>query len=407
MSKLLYDKAKKKQNEKDFVDETLRGFEQLVYLPNFDLSFLTFWLGDECTKGKDKICDRNTNYFIKVAKTYPANFFPFYRLDDTNRDSYITSEMQNGQFTFIITLNRDTPGAFDLFYSDYFIGDPSKVYLSKVEAKNESDLLDIFNQILKNKKIFFRVVGQPSDPYKYGLVSVLGKGVFGINYLAKNMNVQPGESEYYAVKFLLVDPNHPNDALKEWEKEKQCLIDVLEICKQGGVLCYHDSFVFNEPDGTQSFVIITPFLEGYTTLNDILTKIVLSEKDAKNIYSQVVNIKNNLTDLCISHSDMHTGNIMYNPTTKDVKLIDFGRCQTPEEEVDEWYGDIRRKGRTEQQKKEDWRKYSDEARLKQLRSALYLNVKQSSPLYSGEEDILFKDLVKQSIPGCKRVKKNI
>ena len=67
MSKLLYDKAKKKQNEKDFVDETLRGFEQLVYLPNFDLSFLTFWLGDECTKGKDKICDRNTNYFIICA----------------------------------------------------------------------------------------------------------------------------------------------------------------------------------------------------------------------------------------------------------------------------------------------------------------------------------------------------
>jgi hypothetical protein len=65
------------------------------------------------------------------------------------------------------------------------------------------------------------------------------------------------------------------------------------------------------------------------------------------------------------------------------------------------------KGRTEQQKKEDWGKYSDEARLKQLRSALYLNVKQSSPLYYGEEDILFKDLVKQSIPGCKRVKKNI
>jgi hypothetical protein len=86
MSKVLFTNAQKKEQERNFVDDTLRGFEQLVYLPNFDLSFLTFWLGDECVKGKDQICDRNTNYFIKLAKTYPANFFPFYRLDDPNRE---------------------------------------------------------------------------------------------------------------------------------------------------------------------------------------------------------------------------------------------------------------------------------------------------------------------------------
>lgn len=407
MSKVIYNKAKKSQNERDFVDATLRGYENLVYLPNFDLSFLNFWLGDECYIGKGDICDKYANYFIKVAKTYPTNFFPFYRLDQDTRDSSILTELQNVLFTYMITLNPHTPGAFDIFYSDYFLGNPSNVYHQKIEAKDENDLMNQFNQILKDKSLYFRRVGPPSNPDKYGLIYVLGKGAFGINYLARNLNIQSNENEYYAVKFIFVDPNDPNVALMDWEKERQCLADVLDLCKQGGVLCYQDSFTIQEQNGTQSFVIITPFLDGYKTLEEYMNKNQLTVQEAKNIYARIVEIKNNLTDLCISHSDMHRGNIMYNPQTKDVKLIDFGRCQTPEEEVDEWYGNTRRPNRTQQEKNKQWNDYSDEARLNQLRLALYIHLFKSKPTYVGDEDKLFNTVVKQSLPGCKRIKKNI
>lgn len=404
MSKTILNKSLKLQKEKDFVDDTLRGFENLVRIPNFDLSFLTFWLGDECTKGKSKECDKNARLFIKLSKSYPYNFSPFYKLNLADKDSIIPFEIQNSQYIFIITLNQDTPGAFDVYYSDYYLGNPNNVYYLKVEAKDENDLIEQINQITKDKQIYFRYIGPNTNPTKYGLMSVLGKGVFGINYLAKNLKKEINKKDFYAVKFIFVDPTNPNDALILWEKERQCLMDVLELCKKGNVLCYKDSFVLTEQDGSQTFVIITDYLEGYKTLEEYLLTNKLTLAEAKDIYTKVIETKNELTDICISHSDLHTGNIMYNPVTKDVKFIDFGRCQTPEEEKEEWYGDSVRPNRDTKQKKIDWGKYSDEARLNQLRFALYNNVYGGYPKYEGDEKMVFNNLVRDSKPGCKRNK---
>jgi serine/threonine protein kinase len=406
MSKVILKKTKNSQSVKNYLNSILNGLQPLVSDPNFDITFLTFWLGDQCYIGEGgNICDKNANYFIKVAKTYPSNFFPFYRLEDDNRDTYIFDDLKNVLFVYIITLNRDTPGAFDVFYSDYFLGDLSKVYYKKIEAQNENELVNQLNKILKDKYIYMKRIGPPSNPDKYGMIYVLGKGAYGVNYMAKNLDMQPNENEYYAVKFLN-DPRNPKQALEEWEKEKQCLIDVLDLCKKGGVLCYKDSFVFKDSNGKEYFVIITPFLEGYLTLNDYMDKNQLTKEEALDIYAKIVEIKNDLTDLCISHSDMHLGNIMYNPLTHDIKLIDFGRCQTPDEEIDEWFGDNRIPNRTKDEKNEQWNKYSDLARLKQIRLAFYYHLFKAYPTYVGEEDRLFKDFVKPIIPGCKRIKKS-
>ena len=253
----------------------------------------------------------------------------------------------------------------------------------------------------KSPEKYIRKIGPPSDLEKYGLIKELGKGKYGATYSARNLNKKQDEKDYYAVK-VLVQSRDDND----WLKETKCLINVLEICTDVGILCYKDSFVFANPKPNAKFdlefVIVSDLLEGYQNLNSFLADpqtyepYGLTEDEAFDIYQQVVDIKNALTELCINHSDLHLENIMINPKTLEIKVIDLGRCQTPQEEIKEWGVGS-----------DKWNLYSDEARFVQLRRALYNASHDSDHLHlqwpGGEPDDFFSQIkIDPSIPGCSR-----
>jgi hypothetical protein len=253
----------------------------------------------------------------------------------------------------------------------------------------------------KSPEKYIRKVGPPGDLEKYGIIQELGKGRYGATYKARNLNKKQDEKDYYAVK-ILKDTGTGQD----WMKETVCLINVLEICSDVGILCYKDSFIVGKinKNGAKEmeFVIVNELLEGYQSLNSYLVtpdeeSIKISEEKALDIYQQVVDIKNALTELCINHSDLHTENIMINPKTGEIKVIDLGRCQTPEEEIKEW-GNIG---------SDKWNLYSDEARFQQLRKILYNSVRGSDYYYldwpNKEHDTFFSHIkIDPTIKGCSR-----
>jgi tRNA A-37 threonylcarbamoyl transferase component Bud32 len=237
---------------------------------------------------------------------------------------------------------------------------------------------------------------------KYELVKELGSGVYGTTYKALNTNRAKGEDKFYAVKLIKLDAD-PKRAIKSWEREVRCLQEVYDICNEVGILCYKESFVEGD-----NYVIVTSLLDRYVTLHDYLfgskTKskrnYSLTLEMVEQIYSDVIDVKNALTQLCINHSDLHTSNIMIQPITRDLKVIDFGLCKTPEQEEKMYANDPDKRNI-----------YTDLARLKRLREYLYLalnNMKkdeldQNDPnLLDFTEKLNNKYPIEQYKKGCKR-----
>ncbi|KAK8839855.1 hypothetical protein M9Y10_031567 [Tritrichomonas musculus] len=94
------------------------------------------------------------------------------------------------------------------------------------------------------------------------------------------------------------------------------------------------------------YFIIMEYLEGYVTLLDwvndlgqsymyqsyttqsisheMTNDLINREKDIANIFAQIASCVSYLQNMCIFHRDLKLENIMINPETKNVKLIDFG-----------------------------------------------------------------------------------
>jgi hypothetical protein len=286
------------------------------------------------------------------------------------------------------------------------------------EGKKEVTLEKERSVFIPRGESYKRIIGPPENKKKYGLIKTIGSGKYGENFLARNLDKQKGEAEYYAIKILKEHPSSKTD----WLKEVECLIDVYQICNSVGILCYHESFIFND-GGKKSYVIVTEYLEGYIVIADYLyeeksnkplmfqriksqypdlndrqinNKVI---KEVENIYSQIIDVKNKLTSLCIHHSDLHMENIMYNPKTGKIKVIDLGRCQTPEEELKE------SKGKTS----DFYWKYSDEARLDYLRLIMYNNILNSRSVMKKHNRERLKKLnifsrysVDDPVPNCVR-----
>ena len=79
------------------------------------------------------------------------------------------------------------------------------------------------------------------------------------------------------------------------------------------------------------YILMTDYHEGYTDLFDYnaMTQ-KLSGEDIKAIIVQIVAIARALLDAGVDHRDIKDENILYHPTTKDIKLIDFGSASRVE-----------------------------------------------------------------------------
>jgi hypothetical protein len=185
-------------------------------------------------------------------------------------------------------------------------------------------------------------IGPEEDKNRYHVIKKIGEGKYGKIYKTQRGR----DGKLFAVKVILDENNLDEENI--WLKETNCLMDVLHLCHQYGILCLEESFIQKDYLGKRQFVIVTPFLDGYVTFGEYLKDPYLQLKlnDSMNIYQKIVDVKNALTDLCISHADLHSENIMIHPLTKDVKVIDFGLCMTPQEAEEAYKNDYRYKDET-------------------------------------------------------------
>ena len=184
-------------------------------------------------------------------------------------------------------------------------------------------------------------IGPSDDPKKYKIIKKVGdESVYGNVYKSERVS----DGKLFAVKVM----KNVTDSERYWLNEVNCLVDVMKICSQVGILCFEEAFIHREKSNI-FYVIVTPFLEDYITINTFLKdKSSLSLEDAIEIYRKVVDVKNAMRETCgLSHSDLHTNNIMIDPKTMDIQVIDLGLCKTPEEEkkiygIDKSYRDENR-----------------------------------------------------------------
>jgi serine/threonine protein kinase len=171
-----------------------------------------------------------------------------------------------------------------------------------------------------------KYIGPPEDPKRYKIITRVGsESVYGQVYKSERVS----DGKLFAVKIMIEDEN----AEKYWLNEVNCLIDVMKICKDVDILCFEDAFIYKNKDGSE-YIIITPFLNDYITLNKFLkSNYSLSLEAGMKIYKSLVDVKNAMTESCgLSHADLHNDNVMIDPKTMDVKVIDLGLCKTPREE---------------------------------------------------------------------------
>lgn len=200
---------------------------------------------------------------------------------------------------------------------------------------------------------YSKIVGPPDEPKKYGLTIEPKDGYldygFGRselfrkynednyiigqkNYLAKNLNKKKGESDLYNVKIFELEHN--------WETEVKCLDEVYNACDQLGFLCLKESFISKDKKNNPIYIIVTSSYDEYVPLIPFLIyrksqlkgkrNYDLTLKDIEKIYSDIINIINILTKLCISHSRIFGKNFVIHPETLEIKLVNYGKCKSLE-----------------------------------------------------------------------------
>jgi thiamine kinase-like enzyme len=147
-------------------------------------------------------------------------------------------------------------------------------------------------------------------------VRALGKGVFGSAFLVKDVNG--------LLMVIKVMENKHN-----FEKEIQCLKKVKDLGLCGkDYLCYLGDFSMKIDRNTYYF-LLTEYEEGYVTLIDFF-ETIKDDTHLPEIKDQLTKktreLDSRLLSHRISHNDIHSGNILIDPKTLKIKLIDFGLC---------------------------------------------------------------------------------
>jgi serine/threonine protein kinase len=156
----------------------------------------------------------------------------------------------------------------------------------------------------------------------YKTNKILGSGLNALIYLATD-TTHNRLIALKAIEFIKDDPAQVDLV----ERELKCLQRLQKNCDEF-VLCYIDSdlVTIKQEDGSVKnyYIIITKFLENYITWNIFKKKYPEHRKEAaKNLKLAFQHIH----DQKIYHGDIHDDNIMVDPETLNVKVIDFGYCK--------------------------------------------------------------------------------
>ena len=151
---------------------------------------------------------------------------------------------------------------------------------------------------------------------RYIPIRKLGKGAFGAVFLFKCVS----DGILQAVKLI----PEKRCKRKTWCSKKQCLIPDEVYLTQN--LTHNNLLKIEEIYFEQKcWVLVMEYLPNYIELSRyILVNGRLDEKDARIVLNQLVDVCNYLISKGIDHRDLKGENILYNPHTKHIKLIDFG-----------------------------------------------------------------------------------
>lgn len=170
---------------------------------------------------------------------------------------------------------------------------------------------------------------------EYTIGKELGKGGFGTTYMATKSN----DSRSFVLKKIQIKT--PNQLIAIHSE-----INILQKIAGPGcttdILCYHDHFIdCSDPDFI-NIVIVTLAFEDAVTLENFIQKNLSSSDEDEDEGENVKTIKQlqpdvlltimfnilkplvHLQKLCIGHADIKPENILINPKTYNVQIIDFG-----------------------------------------------------------------------------------
>jgi serine/threonine protein kinase len=155
----------------------------------------------------------------------------------------------------------------------------------------------------------------------YSLESKIGSGSSGDVYLAYLPKVgnDNGHRQKVAVKVIPKKCNSRSQILNE--------IGILELTKEmDGVVQLIES-----KEEEKSFQIIYKYAEGIDLVNFLDEDEGLSELRARAIFTQIVKVVEKLHGNDILHNDLKNDNIVVDPRTNSVMLIDFGSSERSED----------------------------------------------------------------------------
>ncbi len=162
----------------------------------------------------------------------------------------------------------------------------------------------------------------PSES-EYSVIRKIGSGASGTVYLIQN-----DEGNKYALK-VFKDEN--DEAI---QKEIECLERVNEICGDE-IYCYKE-VMYITYNGTERKAIVMEYLEGYTELFKYITHRTTMAQ-LEEIRDKTIKGFIKLAEHGIAHNDPNSTNIlvkMLPDGTQSVKIIDFGKCSTRDNDND-------------------------------------------------------------------------
>ena len=159
----------------------------------------------------------------------------------------------------------------------------------------------------------------------YKLLDKIGKGGYGTVYTCRSVTT----GQIYAVK-IVPDKRYSR---KTWCKRRSLMLPdeimLWEKCSHQTIVKLHDLFIEDEwwltvMEYNSNFVD----LDQYTACHGIL-----SCDMARDILKQVVGVCEYLYQNGIDHRDIKAENILFNPSTHEIRLLDFGSASV-------YYGEI-------------------------------------------------------------------
>ena len=150
----------------------------------------------------------------------------------------------------------------------------------------------------------------------YSPVKKLGEGGYGTVWLV----MRRSDKFLYAAKIIPDSKCRRKTHCSERDTYIPDEIMLSETLEHPNILAVEGIFFEQE-----SWVIVMEYAPGFIDLFEHISKTGLfSVPDTRNLLAQLIHTVNYLLSKGVDHRDIKDENILYNPTTKKVKLIDFG-----------------------------------------------------------------------------------